>query len=136
MDLPPRCRNCIYHQINEEGRFACAKGLPLGAVKNGKPCPSFHYPWKSKWNFKYENYLFYCVEAEYWNVVFEEIDYAIFISLYELPFEWADTERKPDHAVRLQSRDYLNFFDVREEAINAFEKEIKPLEKLWIGKRA
>lgn len=131
------CRNCIYHQLNEHGRFSCSKGHAVCTpIKNGKPCPDYHYPHKDKWTFKNGIYAYYCVEVEYWNAVFEEINYAVFVLMYELPYMEADTDRKADHTIRLQSRDYLNFFEVREEAIRTYESQIKPSDGLAMAKKA
>lgn len=126
-----RCAKCIFHQYDENGRQRCAKGIDRGPKD---PCKLWRVPIKTYAKLRYDGYYIRCVETDYWNSFFGEIDYAVWINFYELPFNEAEYGRKPDHVIRFQAREWYSKDELRLEALELYNEHIKPEDDKIFGK--
>lgn len=117
--------------MDENGRYRCALGIKRDLNAN---CPSWKQPLKTITKLRFDGFCFRCVEVEYWNSCFEELNYAVWVNLYEMPYEEANYERQPDHLIRFQSCEHLTEEELRVEAMNLYKKMLKPSIDKSLGK--
>lgn len=90
-------------------------------------CPTYHAPKKRCLRFKFDGFAFKVIEIEYWNSTKCEVFYAMWVNVYELPYEEADYAREPDFTIKAVSEEPSTDNELRLDAMNMYKAMVKPL---------